>query len=105
MLFFKVTINIDNKPTENKLSHAFLRKIHHWNMKAHLLYGSNTVLQRRPFCTPNLCMRVDLPLDKKSVENQDWTAMASGPPGHRATGPPDHRATGPPVLTGNLRWR
>ena len=29
-------------------------------------------------------MRVDLPLDKKTVENQDW---ATGPPGHRAAGP------------------
>ena len=32
------------------------------------------------FCTPkpdaDLCMRVDLPLDKKNVENQDW---ATGP--------------------------
>ena len=44
---------------------------------------------RRPFCTPkpdaDLWMLVDLPLDKKTVENQDW-----------ATGPPDHRAAGPP---------
>ena len=29
-------------------------------------------------------MRVDLPLDKKTVENQDW---ATGPPGRRAAGP------------------
>jgi len=29
-------------------------------------------------------MRVDLPLDKKTVENQDW---ATGPPGRRASGP------------------
>ena len=28
----------------------------------------------------DLSMRVDLPLDKKTVVNQDW---ASGPPGHR----------------------
>ena len=36
-------------------------------------------------CTPkpdaDLCMRVDLPPDKKIVENQD---LASGPPGRRA---------------------
>ena len=37
-------------------------------------------------------MRVDLPLDKKTVENQDW---ATGPPGHRAAGPPGRRAFGP----------
>ena len=29
-------------------------------------------------------MRVDLPLDKRTVENQDW---AAGPSGHRATEP------------------
>ena len=43
----------------------------------------------RVFCTPkpdaDLCMRVDLPLDKKTVENQDW---ATGPTGRRAAGPP-----------------
>ena len=32
----------------------------------------------------DLCMRVDLPLDKKTMENQDW---ATGPPGRRAAGP------------------
>ena len=32
----------------------------------------------------DLCMRVDLPLDKNTVENQDW---ATGPPGRRAAGP------------------
>ena len=42
-------------------------------------------------------MRVDLPLDRKTVENQDW---ATGPPGHRAAGcraagPPGRRAAGP----------
>ena len=40
------------------------------------------------FCTPkpdaDLLMRVDLPLDKKTVENQDW---ATGPLGLRAAGP------------------
>ena len=39
-------------------------------------------------CTPkpdaDLCMRVDLPLGKKIVENQD---LAAGPPGRRAAGP------------------
>ena len=39
-------------------------------------------------CTPkpdaDLCMRVDLPLDKKIVENQD---QAAGPLGRRAAGP------------------
>ena len=29
-------------------------------------------------------MRVDLPLDKKTVENEDW---ATGPPGLRVAGP------------------
>ena len=32
-------------------------------------------------------MRVDLPLDKKTVENQDWTGL-----GHRAAGPPGRGA-------------
>ena len=32
-----------------------------------------------------LCVRVDLPLDKNAVENQDW---AAGPPGLRTAGPP-----------------
>ena len=56
---------------------------------------------RRPFCTPkpdaDLCMRVDLPLDKK--------------PGHRASRPPGRRAAGPlgcRVVVGRLgppgRW-
>ena len=43
---------------------------------------------RRQFCTPkpdaDLCMRVDLPLDKKNVENQ---GCATGPLGRRAAGP------------------
>ena len=34
-------------------------------------------------------MRVDLPLDRKTVENQDW---ATGPPGR---GLPGRRAAGP----------
>ena len=42
-----------------------------------------------PFCTPkpdaDLCMRVDLPLDKKTVDNQD---LATGPLGRRAAGQP-----------------
>ena len=47
-------------------------------------------------CTPkpdaDLCMRVDLPLGKKIVENQDW---AAGPPDGRAAWPPGRRAAGP----------
>ena len=50
-------------------------------------------------CTPkpdaDLCMRVDLPLDKKIVDNQD---LATGPPGRRAgvgRGPPGLRAAEP----------
>ena len=38
-------------------------------------------------------MRVDLPLDKKTVENQD---RATGPPGRRAAGPLGLRVAGPP---------
>ena len=34
-------------------------------------------------------MRVDLLLDKKTVENQDW---ATGPLGRQAAGPPDRGA-------------
>ena len=37
-------------------------------------------------------MRVDLPLDKKTVENQ---GRATGPPGLRAAGPPGRWASGP----------
>ena len=37
----------------------------------------------------DLCMRMDLQLDKKTVENQDW---ATGP--LRATGPSGPRAVG-----------
>ena len=51
---------------------------------------------RRPFCTPkpdaDLWMLVDLPLDKKTVENQDW---ATGPPGLRAAGPSGAVGHGP----------
>ena len=58
-------------------------------------------MRHRSFCTPNpdadLCMRVDLKLDKKTVENQDqyWAAgrepraasrWAFGPLGRRAVG-------------------
>jgi len=45
----------------------------------------------------DLCMRVDLPLNKKTVENQDW---ATGPPGRQAVagrwafGPPGRWAAG-----------
>ena len=42
-----------------------------------------------PFCTPkpdaDLCMRVHLPLDKKTVDNHD---LATGPLGRRAAGQP-----------------
>ena len=45
--------------------------------------------KRLPFCTPkpdaDLCMSVDLPLDKKTVDNQD---LATGPLGRRAAGQP-----------------
>ena len=34
----------------------------------------------------DLCMSVDLPLDKKTVENQDWTTDWTGL-GHQAAGP------------------
>ena len=45
-------------------------------------------------------MRVDLPLDKKTVENQDWTGL-----GHRAAGSPGRgplglRAVGPSRAVG-----
>ena len=47
----------------------------------------------RPFCTPkpdaDLCMCVDLPLDKKI-----WK-IRTGPPGHRVARPPGVRATRP----------
>ena len=52
------------------------------------MHGKRIQTYRRPFCTPkpdaDLWMRVDLSLDKKTVENQDW---AAGPPGRRAAGP------------------
>ena len=51
---------------------------------------------RRPFCTPkpdtDLWIRVDLPPNKKTMENQDW---ATSPPGRRAAGPLGLRAAGP----------
>ena len=53
-------------------------------------------------------MRVVLPLDKKTVENQDWTGLghqASGPPGRRgpwAAGPSGCRAAGPSRAAGLL---
>ena len=42
---------------------------------------------RRPCCA-DLCMRMDLPLDKKL-----WK-IRTGPPDHRAAGPPGRRAVG-----------
>ena len=47
-------------------------------------------------------MRVDLPLDKKTVENQNW---ATGLPGCRAAGPPGCRASGPLERRGPLGLR
>ena len=54
---------------------------------------------RRPFCTPkpeaDLWMRVDLPLDKKTVENQDWATGPSGRGAVAGRGPLGLRAFGP----------
>ena len=44
---------------------------------------------RRPCCA-DLCMRMDLPLDKKL-----WK-IRTGPPGRGAAEPPGRRAAGPP---------
>ena len=52
----------------------------------------------------DLCMRVDLLLDKKGVENQDW---ATGPPGRmplRAAGPSGCQAAGPSQVVGLGPW-
>ena len=56
--------------------------------------GKRIQTHRGSFCTSkpdaDLCMRVDLPLDQKTVENQDWAAglsRAAGPSGRRAAGP------------------
>ena len=61
-----------------------------------ILNGNRIQSHRRPFCTPkpdaDLCMRVSLPLDKKTVENQDW---ATGPPGRQAARPLGPWAEGP----------
>ena len=58
--------------------------------------GKRIQTHRRPFCTPkpdaDLCMRVDLPLDKTKGENQDW---ATGSTGRRAAGLVGLRAAGP----------
>ena len=49
---------------------------HARNRHKDLSDGKRTHTHRRPFCTPkpdvDLCMRVDLPLAKITVENQDW---------------------------------
>ena len=45
----------------------------------------------------DLCMGVDLPLDKKTVENRDW---ATGPPGRRAAGLLGRRVAGPSRAVG-----
>ena len=44
---------------------------------------------------------MDLPLDKKTVENQDW---ASGPQGHRAVAGHGPLATGPSGRRAAGRW-
>ena len=63
---------------------------------------------RRPFRTPkpdaDLCTRVDLPLDQKTVENQDW---ATGPLGRRAAGRRGLRGPlgrGPAFSKTPLKW-
>ena len=47
-------------------------------------------------CTPkpdaDLCMRMDLPLDKKNVENQDLATGPSWAVGRQAIGPPSRWA-------------
>ena len=57
-------------------------------------------------CTPkpdaDLCMRVDLPLDRKTVENEEW---ATGPPGLRAAGPSRAVGRGPLGLRAAGPWR
>ena len=69
-----------------------------WKTLSFSVYSLFICLFIGPFCTPkpdaDLCMRVDLPLNKKIVENhdQDW---ATGPPGCRAFGPLGVRATRP----------
>ena len=50
-------------------------------------------------CTPkpdaDLCMRVDLPPDKKIVENQDLATRPPGAVGRRAAGPSRPLGRGP----------
>ena len=49
-------------------------------------------------------MHVDLPLDIKAVENEEW---ATGPPSLRAAGPPGRRAVagrGPRAAGPSGRW-
>ena len=66
--------------------------------------GKRIQTRRRPFCTPkpdaDLCMRMDLPLDKKL-----WK-IRTGPPGRQAIagrGPLGLRAAGPPYTRHDLR--
>ena len=67
-----------------------------WKTLSFSVYSLFIRLFIGPFCTPkpdaDLCMRVDLPLHKKIVDNQDW---ATGPLGGRVAGPLGVWATGP----------
>ena len=71
------------------------------NKKKQGLKYLNTKLiktHRRPCCA-DLCMCVDLPLDKKL-----WK-IRTGPPGRGAAGPPDRGAAGPPGRRAAGPWR
>ena len=84
------------KETNEQRMKTFLSEQHatNRNKDSNDKNGKRIQTHRRPFCTTkpdaDLCMRVDLPLDKKAVENQDWTGLS-----HRAAGPPGRRAAGP----------
>ena len=60
------------------------------------MHGKRIQTHRRPFCTPkpdeDLWMRVDLSLNKKTVENRDWVTR---PPGLRAARPSRAVGRGP----------
>ena len=63
------------------------------------------ITHRRTFCTPkpdaDLCIHMDLPLDKTNCGKSGLDYRASGPPGRqaarpsRAAGPSGRRAAGP----------
>ena len=61
---------------------------------------------RRPCCA-DLCMSMDLPLDKKlwKIRTGPPGCGAAGPPGRRAAGPPGRRAAGPPGRWAAGPWR